>query len=62
MTAGKKDDLKYLFQWRIQKSRGAGDFFQKWAQKSLKCFYVEVMQTELQIVLWNEEYLISYFS
>ena len=31
-------------QRRIQKIQGAGDLFQKWAQKSVKCFYVEVLQ------------------
>ena len=32
--------------WRIQKIQWAGDIFQKRAQKSSKCFYVEVVQTE----------------
>ena len=44
MTTDKSDDRKHLLQWRIQKILGTGDFFQKQAQKSSNCFYVEVMQ------------------
>ena len=35
-----------LYEWRIQKNYEAGEFFEEWVQKSSKCFYVVVMQTE----------------
>ena len=35
-----------LYEWRIQKNYEAGESFEEWVQKSSKCFYVVVMQTE----------------